>query len=223
MDFPPVPLPAVKSPPLKNIGKVDKSWLNAFNFVLLWKRWLVQWMKTKLSNYLTFSWIDWVLETKPLEGGQQSATDFIFKNDDGGGRSKGNRLSHQMCLVKNLLFCHCQELSPGTWSWGWPCGRRSPWTRSPSPRCRGRGSSPRSWAPRQRAAEQNTFWVLISFCFGISDLTFDDFTGLGHHVSAQLNTILRVTLDCKPTMEWHYILEIDIILPFQVFRVTYFR
>ena len=66
-------------------------------------------MKTKLSNYLTFSWIDWVLETKPLEGGQQSATDFIFKNDDGGGRSKGNRLSHQICLsapAKNSHLAH---------------------------------------------------------------------------------------------------------------------
>ena len=107
---------------------------------------------------------------------------------------------------KKSLFC--QEFSPGTWSWGWPCGRRSPWTRSPSPRCRGRGSSPRSWAPRQRAAEQNTFWVLIPFCFGILDFL----TGLGHHVITQLNTILRVTLDCKPTMEWHCILQKDILV-----------
>ena len=119
---------------------------------LLWNHDL-NWQKSSGQDY-------WVLETKhlELEAGQQSATAFIFRNDEnGGGSSKRNRLSHLKCVFLPPIL-RINLVSPGTWSWGWPCGRRSPWIRSPSRRCRGRGSSQRSWAPRQRAAEQNTIW-----------------------------------------------------------------
>ena len=64
--------------------------------------------------------------------------------------AKENLLSHIRCFSAPWWL---SIASPGTWSWGWPCGRRSPWSRSPSRRCRERGSSQRSWAPRRRAAE----------------------------------------------------------------------
>ena len=67
-------------------------------------------MKTELSNDLSVLKQIWVFETKPLEeGGQQSATAFIFRNDDAGGSSKGNRLSHQMWFsasAKNSHLAH---------------------------------------------------------------------------------------------------------------------
>lgn len=54
----------------------------------------------------------------------------------------------------NLTQCTLMAASPGTWTEGWCGGRWSPCSRSPSLRCRGRGSSQQSWAPRQiQAAE----------------------------------------------------------------------
>ena len=120
-----------------------------------------------LCKYVSFGVIVF-LETKHQEAGQQSATASVFRNDEGRWRKQ-----------QSLFLPPCQEWSssPGTWSWGSPCGRRSPWTRSPSRRCRGRGSSPTSWAPRRHAAGTGYFKiqflkVYFNFIINISEGPF---------------------------------------------------
>ena len=112
---------------------------------------------------------DWVLETKPLEGGQQSATAFIFRNDDGGGSSKGNRLSHQICLVKKPPFLPL----PRTLTWHMKLGMTL-WKEEPL--------NPKPFSPVQRARKFSEVlgttsarsWTehVLSLNFKILDLDF---------------------------------------------------
>lgn len=73
------------------------------------------------------------------------------------GRCVSRWSSHQGICFRRWTFrrCRCGLWSRllGTWSWGWLGGMRSLCSQSPSRRCRGRGSSHRSWGSHRYEAE----------------------------------------------------------------------